>query len=250
MIRAIALAFLLASCGGGYTPPPTPTPQPTINAISYLGTDSAEPRHDWPLPNGYVILTNKITSPSSATQSWDFITSDNGDGFQTAEVGGDGWVRFPSTKDGGTPYVQYFVGARCGGTGWLVFRNDATNSWKDYLARLSISPDPNTCPPLGQAYTRYRLETIAFPFAVNGMREVRDLSTVVSEHYSGDNIQSATALERSYLSKDYGLVRWEAWSLNPPTITDLPERCSPVDYSVPPASGWYMNDCRTYTNIK
>lgn len=248
---SLLLALLLAACGQP-SPSPAPPYTPTINAIDYLGQIAPVPRYDWPLPNGYVSVTNQRTGPTTATQTWDFIDPNNkGDGFQTAEVQSDGWITFPSTQDGGTPWVQHFVGRRCGGTGWLVFKNDAASGqWKSAVARLSISQDPNACPPLGTAFTRYRLEQVAFPFSLYGVLSTLTLKTVISEHYSGDSLEGATALERSYLSDGYGLMRWEAWSATPPVITDLPERCKQVEYSVAPKPGWYMNDCRTYSIIK
>jgi hypothetical protein len=242
--------LLLTACPGPAPPKPTPLP----NAMPYLieGPQQAG-RHDWPLPLGYVALTNAQESATTARQSWKFTPFDSpapGDGFQTAEVGSDGWVRFTSTKDGGTPYVQFFVGQNCGGSGWLVFNvNAQSGSWRDAVARLSISPDPAACPPLGQAYTRYRRETVDFPFAMAGTLSTRSLAVMISEHYDFPSIAESQALERSYLAQGYGLVRWEAWGRAPPSIPDLPERCSPVAFSDPPQAGWFLRDCRTYTNI-
>jgi len=213
-------------------------------------------RHDWPLPVGYVALGNVQEGPTVARQTWDFAPfgsyePERGDGFQVAEVGADGWVRFTSTRDGGTPWVQHFVGQRCGGTGWLVFGQDApTGAWREVVATLNIAQDPATCPPtLNPAFTRYRLEQVDYPFAVAGALSRRTIPTVISEHFDHATIAQAGALERSYLGRGYGLLRWEAWGRSPPAITDLPERCGPVAWSEAPQPGWHLRDCRTYSNV-
>lgn len=223
--------------------------------MSYLA-GATGPRHDWPLPDGYVVSESVALSQGSVRQTWDFkpfgsYDANRGDGYQIAQVGLDGFVRFTETVDGGTVGVQHFVGQRCGGTGWLVFGIDApTGTWREAVARLNIAQDPATCPQtLNEALTRYRLESVDMPFAVAGAHETRTISTVISEHYDARTIGRAGALERSYLGQGYGLLRWEAWGRVPPSITDLPERCGPVAYSDPPAPGWVLRDCRTYTNV-
>jgi hypothetical protein len=238
-------------------PPPPVTTITIADPMSFLvQAPENGGRHDWPLPVGYVALSNVAEGNTRARQTWDFAPfgsyePERGDGFQVAEVGGDGWVRFTSTRDGGTPWVQHFVGQACGGTGWLVFGVDApTGSWREVVATLNIAQDPATCPPsLNPAFTRYRLELVEYPFAVAGMRSSRTVQTVISEHYDHKTIAQAGALERTYLGQGYGLLRWEAWGQSPQSIPDLPERCGPVAYSEPPQPGWYLRDCRTYSNV-
>jgi len=255
----LALSLTVFACSHQAPPPPLPPVQHVTiaNPMEYL-VEHAENagRHDWPLPVGYVALSNVAEGNSTARQSWDFAPfgsyePERGDGFQVAEVGADRWVRFTSTRDGGKPYVQHFVGQRCNGTGWLVFAQDApTGTWREAIATLDIAQDPAFCPPgLSPALTRYRLELVDFPFAVKGATSVRMVSAVISEHYDRATIETSDALERSYLGQGYGLLRWEAWRKTPPPIGDLPERCGPVAYSVPPGPGWQLNDCRTYTLV-
>jgi uncharacterized protein YkwD len=241
------------------TKTPTPTPQPTATPGGLMGFLVQAPengnRHDWPLPRGYMMSESLGLDDHTANQTWDFgilgtFEPLKGDGFQIAELGADGWVRFTSTRDGGTPYVQHFVGQRCGGTGWIVFGSDVrSGEWNDTVAMLNIAQDPATCPTsLNAAYTRYRLEPVVFPFAIDGAREERTVVSIISEHYNGRTIGTSVALERSYLGHDYGLIRWEAWGAEPPKV-DLSQRCSPVAWSVAPVDGWYLQDCRTYTNV-
>ena len=250
------LPFLsVFACTQPAPPPPPALTQTTItDPLAYLAQSPENGgRHDWPLPVGYVALDNAPESDTKARQSWDFAPfgsyePERGDGFQMAEVGKDGWVRFTSTRDGGTPWIQHFVGQRCNGTGWIVFGTDAqAGQWRDVVATLNIARDPGSCPDsLNAAYTRYRLEPVTFPFAVKGAREVRTIPTIISEHYNGPTITSAVSLERSYLGQGYGLIRWEAWGPEPPTV-DLSQRCSPVEWSVAPVAEWNLRDCRTYT---
>lgn len=250
MMRGLAFCLALAGCASP-NPPAPPVGQTTIpNPMDYLVqyTENGN-RHDWPLPRGYVLSDSIAVSDRVARQGWDFH-SDSGDGYQLAEWGHDGYVRFTETVDGGTPWTQHFVGQRCGGSGWIVFAQDApTGTWRETIARLSIAQDPSACPPLGEALTRYRLELVDFPFAVKGATSTRMVLTVISEHYDRATIETSGALERSYLGQGYGLLRWEAWRKTPPPIGDLPERCGPVAFSDAPAPGWQINDCRTYSNF-
>ena len=245
------------SCVLAARPPSPPIPHLMItDPLIYLAQSPENSgRHDWPPPVGYAALEIVRESGTRARQSWDFAPfgryePERGDGFQVTEVGNDGWVRFTSTRDGGTPWVQHFVGQHCNGTGWIVFGTDAqAGRWRDVVATLQIAQDPATCPgSLNAAYTRYRLEPVTFPFAVKGESEMRTISTIISEHYNGRAIASAVSLERTYLGQGYGLIRWEAWGPEPPTV-DLSRRCTPVEWSVAPVAEWKLQDCRTYTVV-
>jgi len=252
----LALSLALFSCSP--QPQLPPVQHVTIaNPMAFLDEDAANAgRHDWPLPVGYVALSNVAEGNSTARQSWDFAPfgsyePERGDGFQVAEIGADRYVRFTSTRDGGTPWEQHFVGQHCGGSGWIVFGQDApTGTWREVVATLNIAKDPATCPPsLNYALTRYRMEQVDYPFAVAGAPSTRTIATVISEHFDHKTVGEAGALERSYLGQGYGLLRWEAWARRPPSIPDLPERCGPVAYSVAPEQGWWMVDCRQYSNV-
>jgi hypothetical protein len=277
-LLAVLVAFVVSSVlvqtatdGAAYAqqgrPPHRPSGQVTIpDPLDYLvqqnpdgspmrvGDVLSAQRRDWPLPDGYVISQSLMRRDGTVTQVWDItpfgeFNAANGDGGQVASIGGDGYVRFLATQDGGTPWIQHFVGQNCGGTGWIVFRTDAVSgAWKSVVARLAIAQISTACPPLGESYTQWRIEDVRFPWAFDGVVSNKTLRTIISEHYDGNSIASSHALERSYLAKGYGLVRWEAWGPTPPAIMDLPERCGPIAYSDPPVGGWYLRDCRTFTN--
>ena len=160
-------------------------------------------RHDWPLPHGYEISDSLLRPDGRVVQTFDItpygqFTPAHGDGGQVVEIGSDGFVRFLITQDGGKPGLQYFVGQKCGGTGWIVFGNDApTGTWRGIVATLS-GQAVDMCPgQLNQARTQYRLEQVTFPFAVDGVQiEPRTLPTIISEHYTGGSVATAANVER------------------------------------------------------
>lgn len=246
--------------GGAYLPPIGAT---SLNPLDFLVQKGpagdarsdellTQRRHDWPLPVGYEVSDSVLLPDGRVLQTfsmapWGPFSAANGDGGQIAEIGADGYVRFTQTRDGGTPHMQYFVG----GTGWIVFGQDAVRGqWKELVAELSNSASPNQQTALSLAYTRYRLETIPFKFAIDGAVQTIALPAIISEHYSGETIAKATALERSYFALGWGLVRWEAWSKSASNVNlDAEGRYFPVDFSGPPAPGWLLDDVRTYTNI-
>lgn len=213
-----------------------------------------ERRHDWPLPIGWGASESVLLLDGRALQTFDFVRTehDAGDGNQILSVGADGWVRIDQTRDGGKAHMQYFVGPKAGGTGWIAFGTDApTGSWRDVIATLKGSDWQDDKPGvLDRAFTRYRMEVVSFPFAVAGVEERRSLRTIISEHYDRETIAGSAAMERSYFAEGYGLVRWEAWGRTPaPPIPDLPQRYQWVAYSDPPGAGWHLDDVRTWTNV-
>jgi hypothetical protein len=139
----------------------------------------------------------------------------------------------------------------------VLFRTDAPfGAWADLVARLSDRPDPNACPPLAPAYTRYTLESVTFPAWWNGRPRAITVPTVISEHYDGDSIADSRNLERFYFAKGYGLLLWAAWSSDPSVTpsSDLAQRCPalPGDgaWNIAPAPGWQEIDCRYYANLR
>jgi hypothetical protein len=214
-------------------------------------------RHDFPPPIGYQIADSALSNDEKEViNTFSFppfgpFNPSNGDGGEIYVVEG-ATVRITATQDGGTPGMQYFVGPRCGGDGWVLFRTDVTTgSWKSLVARLADVPKPTLCPPLVRAFTRYRMELITFPFLFNNKTRPVSGATIISEHYDGNSISNSSHLERFFLMQGWGKLRWEAWTTNhsikPPP--DLPQRCPFIPFSVPPTPAWQMVDCRMWTNI-
>jgi hypothetical protein len=211
-------------------------------------------RHDWPAPTGFQIEDSVARGDGhDVVSTWSYppfgpFVAANGDGGEVFVSDGT-TVRIAVTQDGGKPGLQYFVGRACGGTGWIVFRNDVpTGKWADLVAALGDSPDPDVCKDNSRSYTRYRLEHVRIPFIINGVRQDPIIPTIISEHYTGRSLATATALERFFLGQGWGQLIWEAWGPGAPAI-DLSARCPGTAWSVPPVSGWQLHDCRYATNI-
>jgi hypothetical protein len=238
---SVFLALFLAACShGGSSPAPMTPVQPVTIAdpIAYLAQsqnldgNTAMPLHrDDPLTYrrfdiGHYQASDSFLLPDgSAIIAVSFMpfgpfNPANGDGGDHYVVEADA-VRIAATQDGGTPGVQYFVGKACGGDGWLLFKTDATNEWKETVARLSESPDPSSC---------------------NG-------ATLVSEHYDGPDFPTSHNAERFFLARGWGRLAWQAFGDTPPAI-DLSTRCPDFGFNVPPVPGWYLRDCRIATMIE
>jgi hypothetical protein len=177
------------------------------------------------------------------------------------------------TEDGGDG-VQWFIANGCRSNpgsdqrylGWLMFRGDAApGQWHDQVTALNKGRGPNDCPwSFGSAFTRYRLAGMAFPFRIidrNGTvtNVTHNLDVVISEHYGGSSIADATHLERFYLAKGLGLVRWERWE-NPAkshnanldqSAARLAQsgRCPNLDMHETADRDWKLVDCRTWTAL-
>jgi hypothetical protein len=213
-------------------------------------------RRDWPAPAGYQ-SEDSFEADNGAYFETTFayppfgrFIPQNGDGGEIYVVEG-GTVRIAATQDGGRMgVIQGFSGARCGGTGWILFRDDApTGRWAEAVARLSDRPLGAPCEATDAAYTRYRLEVVALPFIVRGARQTLRLPAVISEHFNAATVARASALERTFMVKGVGRAVWESWSRRPPALNDLAERCPGTAWSKPPTPGWFLNDCRYATNL-
>lgn len=139
-----------------------------------------------------------------------------------------------------------------GGTGWIAFGVDApSGSYREIMAILVGTNWSDYRPTvLEKALTRYRLETVTFTFAVDGVPEVRSVRAVISEHFDRETIAHSTAMERSYFAEGYGLIRREAWGRTfEPPVVDLGMRYKWVAYSDSPCEGWHLDNIRTCTNV-
>ncbi len=240
-------------------------------------------RHDWPgledavsSPSGYqrsdAYLTFRAGHPI-AVHTFDFGTGGRtfgvfdqgkGDGGQIAEID-EASVAFTMTEDGGDG-VQWFVGPRCWGdedtlkSGWLIFTTTLGEEWTQSIVRLQKARHRNDCSIFfSRSLTRWRRLQVDWPFLVNGRQGASHaLDTVISEHFGGQDVENSDHLERFFLAKGIGLIRWERWQNWADRSEDfsrqakklaLSRRCPPVNGSLPPSAGWIMVDCRTWTNL-
>ena len=243
-------------------------------------------KHDWASaadraaqPLGYQASDSVLAAPPRgpgdavvAAHTFDFggpsggfgqFDADRGDGGQVLALVQGSAAAF-MTEDGGGG-LQWFVGDGCR-TGqrprelaWLFFNDDVSrDGWREDQARLSTTRAQGECPlAFSTAYTRYIRADVALPFLQSGAATgTRNLDMIVSEHFDFPDVARSTHLERFYLARDLGLVRWERWQAAPnPTEAEQANymagsgRCPAVAFSEPPLSGWRMIDCRTWTNI-
>lgn len=239
-----ALTGCGGSEGGGIAVSPLPPLGPvTISPADYLSgpTQQADPIRSRRFDFGHFQANDAFRLPDgSAILAWSYapfgpFDAALGDGGERYVVE-NGTVRIDSTQDGGTPGVQYFVGAACGGTGWVAFRADATAAWQTIVAHLDDHSNPSQCDAANAALTRYERATVTYPV-------LGPVDTVVSEHYDSGSLASATALERAFYALGYGRLVWQRWGPTPPTI-DLSARCPDFGWNTSPVAGWHLDDCR------
>ncbi len=232
-------------------------PTNCANPIPRRGGDTMLWRkHDYradTLPGGYE-ASDGIQSADGAyfATVWTFDPFDGssaGDGGE-AYVIENGRVRATATQDGGSPgVIQRFVGASCGGSGWLLFDNQAqSGAWRDEVARLSVSTDPNACPPLGQAYTRWRFETLPIAFNLFGVPTTLTLRCLVYEHGDAPTIALWVSMEQAAWCEDWGRVWWGAYAHGP--ASPSPGRVPALPWPGPPERpDMTLQDARLNTNI-
>jgi len=286
MRREIALVLLLLVGGcSGHQPQPQPQPSaPTgtaVDPLSFLAqyrcpdgsapTACASPvrqlstdpvfysKRDWPGPwDG--VFGDSVLLPGG--QSLDpFYVGAYGHAFTPPNDGGDLYGVVGSnavvlkTRDGSLKQDLYFVGADCGGTGWLLFPSTVpTGSWYGYVARIGQSTDRSCAPnqALSDAYTQVRLEAVDVPVMSGGAVSRVHTQTIVSEHYDGPSAADAAMLERFYFAQgNFGRYRWERWDHNGTPARDLSADCPamPPWDSAPPFPGAVMTNCRMWTNL-
>ncbi len=239
-----------------------------IDALAYLvqaGQLSSDPalyrKHDWPAPDGYQVSDSVLRADGTVLQTFDFApwgsAEFGSDGGQLLTVGADGTVRVLETRDGGKPYDQFFVGRKCWnwstlspGTGWIVWRADIGLTPRAFVATLGDSADPNACPPLNRALTRYWTGSGIFPFRFSAEPVERLVELVVSEHYDHAAIAASVNMERMYFGRGWGLIGWEAWSKTRTDGYQIADRCPRTPWrDTPAADGFRLADCRIWTNI-
>lgn len=240
-------------------------------------------KHDWPgtvdaarLPSGYQAsdsLLGTLLGRSAIHQTFDFGGGvrafnrfDSGDGGQSVLLR-DGAAASPLTEDGGGG-VQWFQSPECrdsgGGPapGWLFAAAPLSGAWQERVVRLNIARGPDQCPTaFNQSLTRWRTARIDLPWreAATGAVSSAPAEVLVSEHFGTGSIGTADHLERFWFARGLGLMRWERWEHT--ARSRLPDRqrmarliaesgrCPRIAFGEPPAAGWQLVDCRTWTNM-
>lgn len=295
---AILLIGLLSACGGGGGggggggDPPLPPPV-AIDPATFLNTlvcpdgtlavlNPACPaqvargstpvvtwRYDWAhADQAQVQVTYQLDDGSGWPATFNYpphlgFYAPNGDGGDVYVYDGTN-VRISYTQNGdgkGGTVAGWWVGSRCGGTGWLSFDKYTSDAgWRNWTARLRGSTtSPYDCPSLDTAYTRARvvrqLPTYFILQAPDGTitTQTVPLDSIVTEHYAGSSIAGASSMERQVHVAGVGpSVFWEAWVRNPPTAPPT-YQCDGVPggwSGPPPGAGWVLWDRRCRTVVR
>jgi hypothetical protein len=240
-------------------------------------------KHDWPgrahaaaLPSGYQAsdsLVGTLLGRPAILQTFDFgggatrafTRFDAADGGQAVLLSGDA-AASPLTQDG-SGGMQWFQSPECqtsGGPapGWLFAALPLEGGWRQQVVRLNISRGPDQCPTVfNESLTRWRTARIDLPWreAATGAVSSAPAEVLVSEHFGTGSIGTADHLERFWFVRGLGLTRWERWEHT--ARSRLPDRermarliaesgrCPGIAFGEPPAAGWQLVDCRTWTNM-
>lgn len=257
----------------------------TRRAPANRGAFLAYRRHDWPAiehaarqPQGYqaqdATLGTLLGQPAvihgfdfggDATRQFGVLDRGRGDGGQVVALA-DSEAFIVMTEDAGGG-MQWFLSPDCaqgerGWKGWLLAKAPVDEAWSERLVRLRIAPSAEACPrAFDVSLTRWRRDRVALPWreAATGVEARVPAEVIVSEHFGGDAVARADHLERFFLARDLGMVRWERWEnlarSRLPNRVAMAEmisrqrRCPALAHSVPPAPDWVMVDCRMWTNV-
>ena len=181
-------------------------------------------RHDWGGPSnlGYMASDSVLSDDGRySIQTFDFgyvksnfavFNQKDGDGGQITILK-DKWASIISTQDGGDG-IQWFVGRDDRDLGWLLFSSDVSTEWKSIVAYLNkTKTDSETPEKYNPALTRYKRLELEIPFLFNGInKEYKKLDIIVSEHYNGSTIETSDFVERFFMAKNFGFIRWERWA--------------------------------------
>jgi hypothetical protein len=238
-------------------------------------------KHDWParaqeaaLPMGYQAsnsLSGTLLGRPAVLQVLDFGGGnrafgrrDPGDGGQVVVL--EGRIAGAVMTEDGRSGVHWFQSPACApgapAPGWLLAVLPLQGEWQQQVTRIARGTTPDRCPAAYvPSLTRWRAARITLPWreASTGARSTVPVESLVSEHYSHASVAASNHLERMWFVRHLGLTRWERWE-NIAT-SRLPDRerraalvagsgrCPDIAFSDPPAAGWQMVDCRTWTNM-
>jgi hypothetical protein len=195
-------------------------------------------------PSGLIVQTFSFAP-------WGRFVQANGDGGQFFTPFQGGYV-IAGTQDGGTPWVQHFVGPEYGGTGWpaLVGDTNPNAGLQQTISHFAIAQSDAAQPPMGSFLTRYMQTGVWYPFRAFGSPTFYQyIDTVITEVYSGTDLSNSIDMEREFYAFGWGALRWEAWRSDASTVSqDLTERMPEINWSLDPP-GFHMVDGRMWTNL-
>ncbi|MGK8205113.1 hypothetical protein ACRS8P_21085 [Burkholderia cenocepacia] len=190
-----------------------------------------------------------------------------GDGGQLVALDGDRASVILTEDHGG---LKFFFGPNCGRSvtvgslmnSWILFDNSVFVEQKGAtVAHVRQTLNADACPTkLDESITRWKLAQIRFRSDIEH-HLTEPLSTIVTDHFSQKNEQTAGAMERMYFTRELGWTRWEAWKNLAARGADTEKlrakstalaasgRCDLRDGPPSNNGDWVMVDCREWTNI-
>ena len=166
-------------------------------------------------------------------------------------IGSDSaYVYLRGTGDSGHYWAPWWTSG-CEAKGWLLFPN--TSSAFSYGWTYSPTDYAAQCSGLNLTssveWTNYT--NFNFIVSTSDPTKNRTLDTLASYHFANSNFTGD--LEITFFTQEYGLTRWEAWRLTPPSsvlATDLLVRCPGMSHTDTfHGSTYYLNDCRNWTTL-
>ena len=239
-------------------------------------------KHDWPnssdikstqgyqISDSYPVTTN--TLGPLIIQTFDFGSAEQQFGqFDTSDGGqiiafSNFSAAIIATEDGGGG-MQLFASEDCKEhvkpqsllNSWVISDDSSvTMSSGNLIANLRITKTQNCPKAFDKSYTEWHFKE--FKYNANADHpETKQLLTLVSSHFGGDNKDLAPHLERFYFTRELGWTRWERWQnfdASKDLIADVSRsirfretnRCQLLEAA--PEGNWGLLDCREWTNIK
>lgn len=141
---------------------------------------------------------------------------------------------------------------------WVVVdRSYAPGRPGSMVARLTMFPE--RCARESFAYTYWRTVPVTFRVRSAGVTRQVSFATLISDHFGGRDPAVARNMERFYLTRELGLVRWERWQnfqlqerpgdAERAASVAADGRCDPIQPLPANTGDWHMVACRQWTNL-
>ena len=162
--------------------------------------------------------------------------------------------------------LQFFYGPDCASSdptrqildAWVVVDKSLEPGRPGHMvARLSRYMQ--RCDHLTYAYTAWVTRPILFRVRSGGVESKKTLDTLVTDHFGGPTADGAPNMERFYLTRELGLIRWERWQnfdrqkraddARSAEKMESSGQCDSIEQPPVASGNWKMVRCRQYTNL-
>jgi hypothetical protein len=202
--------------------------------LPYHKHDHPSPRERTGVPRGYqrhdsfpvetaqfgMVVEHSFDFGAGGGRQFGVFDAGRGDGGDVTLLSPQA-ASFIATEDGGAGF-QLFVGPDCRdqvgaaalARSWIITLLDPNQTLRgETVARLNGLKEgrQSTCPArLNAAFTRWYIQPVRFR-AGDGQGPPVTLTTLISEHYGGEQPETADHVERFYFTRELGSTRWERW---------------------------------------